>query len=1356
MAINDRTLVRNVITKASIDGSHEAVTYKTMQEFAFGEQIVEEYLNYDAPEQRTRYYTYYTGISENGYGKLKSEIDFNGKWIHYFYDSAGRVIKEISPFMDSPETAAESESVVVTYDYAALESGEEVRSDDTRWRTKITSTLGVETAREYVQYFSDREKHITAAYPGAAFNDPANRAETTYFVWYYDYQSVRKTRDTKVERSDGTCSEYSYVDSSRYVSTVGNGYVVYTTQKTTVNKFLGNIAARSIETTNQWGTVEYSRQYAPGDDGSELLIAGFDTTTDEYGRPVITTTIDGDITRYEYPRLPQDGDSSANPALYQHTRITVPDGTVTLEYYDTWKRKTYTITNGIKTTYTYDAYSNIIRKTITGRNGGIIESSDAYSADGQHLSHTDECGYVTTYTYGPAWETAADPLGNVSRTEYYLDGSVKKELFNNIEQKNYLYGVENGELFAKESLSETEYTKVYTNFYGEEYKTSYGDNSTETTFFDSFGRVTKTVDSAGNVLLNEYSAISGQLAKQIRNGIATLFRNGYRDKDGGIVSYQEMIGYFNGNPIVLSSEEISRDAKSSWTFNYGKRSNTTKRYLLEGEQPTGVTEVVIVDFDLSVVTNLYSYSVLTSSTHNVKGATTYEYDEFGRGLASGHLENGIIVRTSYSYDACSRVLTFTRSTDDMIRTVTYVYDAMGNRLSETTPLGITTSYQYNGQGLVTQISGGTYLQQYTYNAQNRLGSLTVYKNADTPQTTSFEYDCRGRLVKKTYPDGNYEVYSYRSDGKLQSVQNCRGQVVSYIYNTMGALSALQGENLYWDFIYDYRGMLLSASDGSYVHNMSYNAYGYLETENFSDISGTEIRYIYDGNMRRTAMTFDGEQVHYSYDPMSRLHDVSQNQAVFRYTRIPGSDALAKTDAIMNGVYIHTAEKSYNPIGELTAADKYSYTLDLDGKRTAALFDNKTWQYQYDGKNQVTSGVLSDNTGVLSNHTYAYDDMGNIIPQQILRNADGNALNANDYECEYDALNRLSSLTKDEISYRLTYDYSSRLALIKIYNGGNLVSVKRFIYNEWNVIAEYVDNVKVKTYLWGEDLSGTLEGAGGVGGLLAEANELGVFIPVYDGNGNIVKYIAENDNTVASYIYDPFGNVVESSGILKDVFACRFSTKYVFCDMCYYGFRFYTPKNSVWTTRDPQGESSGINLCMFVKNDGINRRDILGGYDLNDSFPGAFSGPGAPNTYIPSAYPTVPRITINTAAFTRAIQKDISQELQMEKDNQARIARSNAFKKCKKCEIVSGQSSNPNFTTVSFMYWNKNSPGYILTFPLGQVFVKCQIKANCNCSCKTRNCNCSTSASCSYSDPFDFNLYLFTLDTGISFTGEWNE
>ena len=50
------------------------------------------------------------------------------------------------------------------------------------------------------------------------------------------------------------------------------------------------------------------------------------------------------------------------------------------------------------------------------------------------------------------------------------------------------------------------------------------------------------------------------------------------------------------------------------------------------------------------------------------------------------------------------------------------------------------------------------------------------------------------------------------------------------------------------------------------------------------------------------------------------------------------------------------------------------------------------------------------------------------------------------------------------------------------------------------------NTVAKTYTWGLDLSGSLQGAGGVGGLLSvtEYNATGndTYYPTYDANGNV--------------------------------------------------------------------------------------------------------------------------------------------------------------------------------------------------------------------------------------------------------------
>lgn len=44
---------------------------------------------------------------------------------------------------------------------------------------------------------------------------------------------------------------------------------------------------------------------------------------------------------------------------------------------------------------------------------------------------------------------------------------------------------------------------------------------------------------------------------------------------------------------------------------------------------------------------------------------------------------------------------------------------------------------------------------------------------------------------------------------------------------------------------------------------------------------------------------------------------------------------------------------------------------------------------------------------------------------------------------------------------------------------------------------------------------------------------------------------------------------------------------------YYGYRYYDPVTGRWPSRDPIGERGGINLCSFVRNDGVNELDILG-------------------------------------------------------------------------------------------------------------------------------------------------------------------
>jgi len=122
------------------------------------------------------------------------------------------------------------------------------------------------------------------------------------------------------------------------------------------------------------------------------------------------------------------------------------------------------------------------------------------------------------------------------------------------------------------------------------------------------------------------------------------------------------------------------------------------------------------------------------------------------------------------------------------------------------------------------------------------------------------------------------------------------------------------------------------------------------------------------------------------------------------------------------------------------------------------------------------------------------------------------------------------------------------------------------------------------HVWGQDLSGTLEGAGGIGGLLAQVRGTNVWLYTYDGNGNVVDVLDATlldipPPVVAHYEYDPFGRVVSSSGLCASSNLWQFSTKPFnrTWGLVHYEFRPYSPNLHIWISRDPMGEKGSEQL-----------------------------------------------------------------------------------------------------------------------------------------------------------------------------------
>src|SRR5208282_6617465 len=82
------------------------------------------------------------------------------------------------------------------------------------------------------------------------------------------------------------------------------------------------------------------------------------------------------------------------------------------------------------------------------------------------------------------------------------------------------------------------------------------------------------------------------------------------------------------------------------------------------------------------------------------------------------------------------------------------------------------------------------------------------------------------------------------------------------------------------------------------------------------------------------------------------------------------------------------------------------------------------------------------------------------------------------------------------------------------------------------------NMPTVSYTRGKDLSGSLDGAGGIGGLLSMTLNTGAgplssnsMFYHCDGNGNVTALINPSQAIVAKYLYDALGNVLSMSGTM---------------------------------------------------------------------------------------------------------------------------------------------------------------------------------------------------------------------------------
>ena len=924
-------------------------------------------------------------------------------------------------------------------------------------------------------------------------------------------------------------------------------------------------------------------------------------------------------------------------SLGQLTSVKTPTGLTTTNIYfatgayanwldksidlDIQRSNSYTYTNGLVythadergliTTSTWDALGRLTSITYPDS----TTTSNIYSLDGGQsypggsggtnildiTGTKDRLGNWTYYTYDALRRLTAvtNSLNNVTRYNYCSCGTLL-DSFTDAQNHTTTFTRDlNGYLLLTTLPDNLGWTAYYydavgrminaTDSAGSSVFNWYNNQGLLVTVSNSFGleksitydindRPTSIIDANGIEVDLTYDALGRLLTRTYPDGGVERFGYG----PAGLLAYTNQLSsktYYGYDAArrktaeTNANQEITRfyyDPSGSLTnLVDGKNQSTTWIY----DQYGRVTNKVDNTSSLMFIYGYDANSRLTNRWTPAKGATTFRYDPVG------NLTN-IVYPTSPSislqYDALNRVTSMV----DGVGNTTYGYDAAGQLLNEDGPWASdTVSYTYNNRlrsGLSVQApNASAWAESYAYDAAKRLTNVTSLAGAFT-----YAYDPTRNLQvgQLTLPNGASITNAYDSVARLLSTvlkSSAQATINSHSYQVNQANQRTQ--------------QVFTAGD--YV-NYSYDAIGQLKTALGKEAGGTTNRL--------------HEQFGYAYDAAGNLNFRTNN-------------ALVQTFNVNSLNELTTASRT----GTLTVAGTTTSTatnVTVNGQ-TAVRYSDATFAKDgftlTDGTNTFTA-IAKDSYGrqdtnvaiswLPASASYGYDLNGNLL-------SDGKRGFA------YDDENQLIRVTVTN-TWKAEFAYDGkmrrRIRTECTWNGTTWVTnqIVLYVYNRNLVIQERdANNLPLVTYTRGKDLSGSLEGAGGIGGLLARTDhstlnpQLSTAFYHCDGNGNITALISSNQTLVAKYLYDPYGNILSQSGPLADANLYRFSSKefHVNSGLVYYLYRFYEPTLQRWVNMDPLDEvgfevsrGGGIdglhdnpNRYDFVANDPVSSMDPFG-------------------------------------------------------------------------------------------------------------------------------------------------------------------
>ncbi|MBH5318332.1 hypothetical protein I6N90_10985 [Paenibacillus sp. GSMTC-2017] len=431
---------------------------------------------------------------------------------------------------------------------------------------------------------------------------------------------------------------------------------------------------------------------------------------------------------------------------------------------------------------------------------------------------------------------------------------------------------------------------------------------------------------------------------------------------------------------------------------------------------------------------------------------------------------------------------------------------------------------------------------------------------------------------------------------------------------------------------------ISNSLGQVTETITYN-YDMWNRLNQQTIEGKTYTFGYDVFNRLSKITYptDNKSVTYGYDQLSRISSVSYpDMGTVNYSYLVGSNQNKYTITHPNGVkqeqitdafnelnsVIHTngsnqtiwsEQFGYDGFGNITAINRNgsqqtftydklnriqddrqtsspkSYTYDDLGNINSFTQGGSTYSYQYNVTNHLQQAILPTGT-----FNFTYDKRGN----RLTKSSTAGAVNYG-----YNGFNQLKTFSKPGTNASYTY-YGDGLRATKKVNN----DVTRYVYVNGQVIDELDANGNSKARnIRGNELLYRKDVATNKGGYYS-----------YNGHGDVIKITDAAGNTLNTYDYDIWGNVISKTETMSNPFKYSGEIYDDESDLIYLRARHYDPSIGRFITEDTYegnlAEPLTLNLYSYVANNPLLYIDPSGN---------TYGKPGVGGTGQPGMSPVMP-------------------------------------------------------------------------------------------------------------------------------------